>query len=221
MCDTVTVMHSSFTENSCRPMSVLRTSSQLGIYPCRTPMLSSFSSTIQLSTPSRRTIVASLLFNLACVSPNSTTVSPTFIVKPPLLSKRQTDVSHNHFGCVGWAVGWALLIFLFLRAVTADVPPKSDPARAATALEFRESGISLTDLDQGLGTCIETLASRCGKRNGPPAQPARGLRPLGTPVGPVRVVKLTMASVVESTERALSEVEQGSAQGLLDNRSHC
>jgi hypothetical protein len=35
----------------------------------------------------------------------------------------------------------------------------------------------------------------------------------------VRVVKLTMASVVESTERALSEVEQGSAQGLLDNRN--
>ena len=28
-----------------------------------------------------------------------------------------------------------------------------------------------------------------------------------------------MASVVESTERALSEVEQGSAQGLLDNRN--
>jgi hypothetical protein len=27
------------------------------------------------------------------------------------------------------------------------------------------------------------------------------------------------ASVVESTERALSEVEQGSAQGLLDNRN--
>ena len=32
-------------------------------------------------------------------------------------------------------------------------------------------------------------------------------------------MKITMASVVESTERALSEVEQGSAQGLLDNRN--
>jgi hypothetical protein len=39
------------------------------------------------------------------------------------------------------------------------------------------------------------------------------------PVGPVslRVVKITMVSVVvESTERALSEVRQGSVQGLLD-----
>jgi hypothetical protein len=47
-------------------------------------------------------------------------------------------------------------------------------------------------------------------------------RPLGTPVGPgpVRVVnlKITMALVAESTQRALSEVDQRSAQGLLDNK---
>jgi hypothetical protein len=34
-----------------------------------------------------------------------------------------------------------------------------------------------------------------------------GLRPLGTPVGPVRGVKITMASVVESTERAVRGVK--------------
>jgi hypothetical protein len=61
-----------------------------------------------------------------------------------------------------------------------------------------------------------TVAASALWASGPePAQPtARGLHPLGTPVGPVRVVKITMASVVEGTERALSEVlvEQGSAQ---------
>ncbi len=88
-------------------------------------------------------------------------------------------------------------------------PPHSDPSSwDSDAVAPARHG-----LRRPRRRCV--TATALARRNGPPAQLARGLRPLGTPVGPVRVVKITMALVAESTERALSEVEQGSAQGLL------
>jgi hypothetical protein len=86
------------------------------------------------------------------------------------------------------------------------------------------SALSAAAVLDGCGCCscrlVEPSFALVGRnRNGAPAQPARSLRPLGTPECR-RVVKIAMALEVGGTETALTEVEQRSAQGLLDNRNH-